>query len=158
MSPDEINALFLSRKEEMARFIQAHKAELFSVALKCHQTTAVPYGMFSVLEAFCVEFYGRERAFQFAMDHIAEAALLECVEQDSAACGAETFAARLSEVQKSIYPKALSEVTGLSRTTLHSYLAGKTTPPLTRLATMALKVGCRPEWLAFGVGPRSAVV
>lgn len=154
MSPDEINTLIASRNDEIARFIQTHKAELFSSALKWFKTTAVPGGMFSVLEAYCTEFYGKDRAFQYAMENIAEAALLECMIPNQNSDCPTTFAARLSEVQKSVYPRTLSEVTGIPSTTLHSYLAGKTTPTLARLASLAATVGYRPEWLAFGVGPR----
>lgn len=154
MSPDEINALLTQRKAEISKFIQTHKAELFSAALKHYQTTAMPVGMFNVLEAYCIEFYGRDRAFKFAMEHIAEAALLECVATQADATRAETFAARLHEIQKSLHPKTLSEVSGLPAKTLRSYLLGQTTPPLARLTEIAIKAGYRPEWLAFGVGPR----
>lgn len=150
----EINALLLQQRGEIAGFIQAHKVELFSAALRFHQSTAMPGGMFHILEAYCIEFYGRERAFQCAMEHIAEAALLECAPRQAEVASQETFQARLREVQKSLHPKALSEVTGVPANTLRSYLLGKTTPTLTRVAQIATNAGYRPEWLAFGVGPR----
>ena len=78
MSPDGMNTCLTARKDEISRFIRRHKVELFSAALKYYQSSAIPEGMFRVLEAYCIEFYGPERAFQFALEHIAEAALLDC--------------------------------------------------------------------------------
>lgn len=71
----------------------------------------------------------------------------------------QDVAARLREVEDAFGGRThLSDATGYAKSTLQSWVGGRTAPPFTAVVEIATTTGYSLEWLAFGVEPKRPVV